>query len=234
MLPSACDGQPRGVEMMVQPVVSRSQRRIERKQLVLVIVLILAVAGVSFSLGVLFGQRSASAPVLVMDADTQIPAKVAQVAPPPPPQEEAVPEKPEKLTFYDNLPKGNQAPLGSGINLPPEEKPIRPVEVKPKRSVKETPRPAAIATEQADLPAATAGGAFIIQVASFRTGEDAKKLAGRLKGYKISAFVEKADLGDKGVWHRVMAGPYSRRESADEVAAVLKKKERLSALVRQR
>ena len=43
--------------MMAQPVVSRTQRRIERKQLVLVVVLILAVAGVSFSLGVMFGKR---------------------------------------------------------------------------------------------------------------------------------------------------------------------------------
>ncbi len=44
--------------MMAQPVVSRSQRRIERKQLVLAVILILAVAGVSFSLGVLYGKQS--------------------------------------------------------------------------------------------------------------------------------------------------------------------------------
>ena len=44
--------------MMAQPVVSRTQRRIERKQLVLVVILILVVAAGSFSLGVMFGQRS--------------------------------------------------------------------------------------------------------------------------------------------------------------------------------
>ena len=103
--------------MKVQPVVSRTQRRIERKQLMLIVVLIIAVAAVSFSLGMMFGQRNVSSQGLVAEVDSSTPAKVTQIVPPPPPQEETVPEKPERLTFYDNLPKGNQAPLGSGINL---------------------------------------------------------------------------------------------------------------------
>jgi cell division septation protein DedD len=174
----------------------------------LIVVLIIAVAAVSFSLGVMFGQRNVSSQELVAKADSSTPAKVTQIVPPPPPQEETGPEKPERLTFYDNLPKGNQAPLGSGINLPPEQ---------PTKAVQ-----------------ATAEASFVVQIASFRTGEDAKGLAARLKLYKLPTFVETADLGDKGVWYRVLAGPYSSREGADTVAVLLKEKERLSALVRKR
>lgn len=220
---------------MVQPVVTRSQRRIERKQVVLVTVLILAVAGVSFFLGVLFGQRTGSAPGFAVDIEKTKQPVVTKVVPPPPPppQLETVAEKPEKLTFYDNLPKGSQAPLGSGINLPPEQK--KPAtEVQQKDVVKAaalptvpTPKPVTEQTASVDI-------AFVVQVASFRTREDADKLADHLKGYQLSTFVESADLGTKGVWYRVLTGPYASRESADQTAKLLQEKERLSALVRKR
>lgn len=219
--------------MMVQPVVSRSQRRVERKQLLLIVVLILAVAGVSFSLGVIFGRKSAPAQALIPGVEKTNPGEVTQVAPPPPPQTEIVPEKPEKLTFYDNLPKGNQAPLGSGINLPPEQ-PKKPAQVKTKSSVKQAKPPQTVSPEVSKSPRPSAEGSFIVQIASFRTSEDAKKLATRLKDYNLLTFVEAADLGEKGKWYRVLAGPYSSREGAGKAASLLKEKERLSALVRQR
>ena len=219
---------------MVQPVVSRTQRRIERKQLMLIVVLIIAVATVSFSLGVMFGQRNVSNQGLIAEVDSSTPAKVTQIVHPPPPKEETEPEKPERLTFYDNLPKGNQAPLGSGINLPPEQ-PTKAVQAKPKRAVKQTEmKPVAAKPKQATVPTIAAEASFVVQIASFRTGEDAKGLAARLKLYKLPTFIETADLGDKGVWYRVLAGPYSSREGADTVAVLLKEKERLSALVRKR
>lgn len=219
---------------MVQPVVSRTQRRIERKQLMLIVVLIIAVAAVSFSLGVMFGQQTVSSQGVVAEVNSSTPAKVTQLIPPPPPQEEPLPEKPERLTFYDNLPKGNQAPLGSGINLPPE-KPKKAVQAKPKRTVKHAEvKPVAATPKKVTVPTVSAEGSFVVQIASFRTGEDAKALAARLKLYKLSTFIETADLGDKGVWYRVLAGPYSSRDGADTAAVLLKEKERLSALVRKR
>ena len=54
---------------MGQPVVTRSQRRIERKQVVLIGILILAVAGTSFVLGVNYGQRSADGSGLGVEAE---------------------------------------------------------------------------------------------------------------------------------------------------------------------
>ena len=173
---------------MVQPVVSRTQRRIERKQLMLIVVLIIAVAAVSFSLGVMFGQRNVSSQELVAKADSSTPAKVTQIVPPPPPQEETEPEKPERLTFYDNLPKGNQAPLGSGINLPPEQ-PTKAVQAKPKRAVKQTEmKPVASKPKQATVPTISAEASFVVQIASLRTGEDANVLSSLLNLYKLPTF----------------------------------------------
>lgn len=216
--------------MMVQAMVTRSQRRLERKQVVLIAVLILAVAGVSFSLGVLFGKNINSS--LDSSAGTEKPKLpvVASVVVPPPPVSEAVPEI---MTFYDNLPRGNQAPLGSGINLPQEQEKVA-TEIK-KEAVVKPPRlpPEPLPKAVKVTPAATAG-AFVVQVASFRTSDDAGKLASRLKDYKLSTFVESVDLGEKGVWHRVLVGPYNNREDADRTSGWLLEKERLSALVRQR
>ncbi len=220
---------------MVQPVVTRSQRRIERKQVVLVAVLILAVAGASFFLGVLFGQRGGSAPGFAVDIEKTKQPVLTKVVPlpPPPPLLEAVTEKTEKLTFYDNLPKGSQAPLGSGINLPPEQK--KPVaEVQQNDVVKAAALPAEPTPKPAPEQVASTDNAFVVQVASFRTREDAGKLADHLKVYQLKTFVESADLGAKGVWYRVLTGPYASRESADQTAKLLQEKERLSALVRKR
>ncbi len=216
--------------MMAQPVKTRSQRRIERKQLTLVIILILTLVGISFSLGVMFGKRSLR-PALVDDAETTSLSNVTQIAPPPQPAAAETETKPEKLTFYDNLPKGKQAPLGSGINLPPKVEVEPPAKPPPavQRNPPEPPRPV---TKKA--PEASSQGAFVVQVASFRTRADADKLVARLKAYDLTPFLEQAQLGDKGTWYRVLSGPYQTREHAERAVELLREKERLSALVRQR
>jgi DedD protein len=215
---------------MVQPVVTRSQRRVERKQVGLVIVLILAVAGISFALGLMFGQKDKPSPGMAVEVEKPKLPLVTKVAPPPPP---VVVEKPEQLTFYDTLPKGNQAPLGSGINLPPE-KVVVLTEVKKKEVAKPVSLPPEAQPKPTAAPAVSMEGAFVVQVASFSLSDDAKKMASHLKEYKLTTFVESVDLGNKGVWHRVLVGPYASREAADQAADLLQKKERLSALVRQR
>lgn len=215
---------------MAQAVVTRSQRRVERKQVVLIVVLIFAVAGVSFFLGVLFGRSGNSLPGFSEDAGKPTLPIVTRVVPPPPPTPEAAADK---LTFYDNLPKGNQAPLGSGINLPPEQN-KKAAEVKKKEASKTAKKSVVAEKKPVAAPVSSADGAFVVQVASFRTSEDAGKMADRLKSYKLATFVESADLGAKGVWYRVLSGPYTSRDNADRAADLLREKERLSALVRQR
>lgn len=220
---------------MAQPVVTRSQRRIERKQVVLIVFLVLAVAGASFFVGVLFGQRGGSLPGFTPDIEKpKLPVMATVVPPPQPPPMPVVTEDiPEKLTFYDTLPKGSQAPLGSGINMPPvQKKPA--IEPKQEEVIKPASMPSEPKPKTAVAPVASTDGAFIVQIASFRAREDAGKLVNHLKNYKLSTFVESADLGEKGVWYRVLAGPYASRESADQAAGLLQEKERLSVLVRKR
>lgn len=108
---------------MAGPIMTRSQRRMEKKQALVLLALVLAVSLVSFTLGVMVG-KSSREPVAV--------------APPPPERRPVIPpaslaakpptssRAPESLTFYDTLPKGEQPPLGSGINLAPADKTLPP------------------------------------------------------------------------------------------------------------
>lgn len=237
---------------MVRQVATRSQRRTEKRQAVVLLALVLTVALVSFTLGVMVG-RSAS------------PSAVAAVVPPPPRLPVAPPapaaaaplgeRAAEGLTFYDALPKGEQSPLGSGINLPPAR------EAAPTAAVAsgEPAKPAAGGDEttgtdgthgtdaEAPLPAtkpaakavssvapALAAGGYLVQAAAFRRSEDARALQAKLakKGYAV--FTEEAQLGEKGIWFRVYVGPYASAGAADAAVARLKADERLSALVRRR
>ena len=116
---------------MNRQILSRSERRLERKQVVILLILILAVALVSFALGVMAG-RSGSGRFAAREASVSIPPRMpVGKVPTPAPTGPGVPADPpatpaaaspaaSNLTFYDNLPRGEQPPLGSGINLPPQ------------------------------------------------------------------------------------------------------------------
>ncbi len=224
---------------MVRQVVTRSQRRMEKKQAVILLVLVLAVSLVSFTLGVMVG-RSGSRAAGVEAAAGAPPVRlpVAETAPPAAATAASAGERPaENLTFYDSLPKGDQPPLGSGINLPPAKEPAAavaesataaaPPAEKPAAAVKAPPPVAAVA------PASSAG-AYLVQAAAFRRSEDATALQLKLakKGYTV--FTQEALLGEKGTWYRVYAGPFATSEAAENTVARLKAEERLSALVRKR
>lgn len=116
---------------------TRTQRRMEKRQAVILLVLVLVVSLASFTLGVIVGRRGAerdlaqkiqqTEKVLVTQASSPVapsmpvPATGQQVDVPP---VEPVAEK-TKLSFYDDLAKETvteTVPLGSGINLAPVEK----------------------------------------------------------------------------------------------------------------
>lgn len=223
---------------MAQPVLSRSQRRIEKKQTLLILVMIVIVAGVSFFLGVLVGQKSRPLPGFSDEVNEVRLPTASQVVPAPPAPEPEPAAEPAQLTFYDNLPKGDQAPLGSGINLPPEDEKVAIPAIAPAK-VKKTTKAAVAAPvperqAASPKPAASAQGTFVVQVASFRTTEDARKLQTRLDKHGLTTFQERADLGQKGTWFRVLAGPYAERTDADRVVALIKVEEKMSGLVRKR
>lgn len=124
---------------------TRTQRRMEKKQALILLVLVLAVSLASFTLGVVVGRQGAERDLAQKQQAaekilvTQAPAQsVAEVAPQPAAKTVAessagaseTDQEETKLTFYDNLTKEETVPLGSGINLPPKsevvEKPVLP------------------------------------------------------------------------------------------------------------
>ena len=57
---------------------------------------------------------------------------------------------------------------------------------------------------------------YIIHVSSFKGIEKAREEALYLAGAGYPVFIYRVDLGSKGMWHRVYAGPYATREDAME------------------
>ena len=226
------------------PVASRTQRRFERRQRLVMLILVAAVTVASFFLGVMVGERGRG-PGSNGLADTAFQPAV-QIAPPPLPTGQYT--APQRLTFYDDLPKGNAAPLGSGINLPkngytppppapPPAPDTAPTPAVPPAQAQATKQPAPSVKPPAPAttppPKAAAGGSFVIQVASTKDQAEAKRLVDRLKAKGFAAAAERADLGAKGIWYRVVAGPYGDQVSAEKAAAQLKK-QKFSAMVRKR
>jgi DedD protein len=232
----------------------------EKKQVLFLLFLVLAVSLLSFTLGVMVGRRGAPAPLAQPAVETPARIPVAKGGAEPGPAASAVqpeaamqPRPGENLSFYDALPKGDQAPLGSGINLPPAEKqpapaaavaPTAPAATATAPTAPAKPAPAAsvakpVATTPDSAPAppaakAAVSGAYIVQVASFPQSADALALKERLAKKGYSAYTQEADLGAKGVWHRVYIGPFDDSATAGKTVERLVAEERLSGLVRKR
>jgi len=86
------------------------------------------------------------------------------------------------------------------------------------------------ATQQASAPQTTTfpAGSFVVQVAASRNEQDARSTAasisqrysGQLSGY--SPQVERADLGDRGIYYRVGVGPMNTQAAANSLCSNLK------------
>lgn len=108
----------------------------------------------------------------------------------------------------------------------------KPSTVAPK-PVETAPKPAATApsTASTSTPAVTptvTGGTHVVQVGAFRSNEEAmgmwKRMQGKLGDYLSgkSPDIEVADLGDKGVYHRLRVGPFSSSDDAKTYCEGLK------------
>ncbi len=222
---------------MNRQVHSRSERRMERKQVLVLLLLVVGVGLGCFALGVMVG-RSAAPAAPAVEAVAAPPARIPVAVAPPAadsqgreaPAVEGT-TAPANLTFYDNLPRGDQPPLGSGINLPPAVAEPSPA---PAATVAAPPRSAAPAVPAPVSRPAAKEESYLVQVASFTRPDDAGVLQARLAKKGFESFVQQADLGSKGVWYRVFVGPLAGVDAAERAAARLKAEEKLSPLVRKR
>ena len=228
---------------------TRSERRSEKKQSFVFIAFLFTVAIVCFASGFMVGRNTAPNIVAPVMAEESTRKPIAQK---PAVDAEAKQEKEaEKLTFYEALPKGEQQPLGTGINLPPQETQPEPAVIKqvavPPEKVKQAipekvfetakveqpaPKPAAVAkpSKPKSDPATTR---YILQVASFPQPDEAGKLLGKLTRGGYDVYVQQTDLGSKGVWYRVYVGPITGKSKATAMQGKIEKEFKVKPLLRK-
>ncbi|MDD2558650.1 MAG: SPOR domain-containing protein [Desulfuromonadaceae bacterium] len=76
------------------------------------------------------------------------------------------------------------------------------------------------------------GGAYVVQLASFRRDVDAQHLAQKLKA-DFPVYVRQVDLADKGQWFRVLAGPVTERAEADMLKQKMKERAGIEGFVKK-
>jgi len=93
----------------------------------------------------------------------------------------------------------------------------------------QTPAPVSTGTTAAAAPpSAVPQGGFVVQLASRRTEEQAlatfsdfqSRFGGQLGSYQ--PLIQRADLGDRGIFYRVQVGPMAEREAANQLCSDLK------------
>jgi len=252
---------------MMATLKTRTQRRMEKRQAVILLVLVLVVSLASFTLGVIVGRRGAERDLAQKIQQTEK-VLIAQTSPPvvpsmPPPTTEQQVNIPSvesasektKLSFYDDLTKeaaSQTAPLGSGINLAPVEKPevsnvVQPPIDLPDQPIvkKETTVVAAVVDQatqdgsikvaaqnnESEMPKADSAGHYAVQIGSFGAAGDAMTLKKKMLDKDYPAFMVEADLGKKGLWYRVRIGPYADSTAAKLAQKLLEKKEQIKGFV---
>ncbi|MBC7586350.1 MAG: SPOR domain-containing protein, partial [Tardiphaga sp.] len=129
-------------------------------------------------------------------------------------------------------PAARQAPARL-TGTPPAAAPARPANAPISLSPQAAPAPAAPArvannAPQAIAPATTAGGGYLVQIASQRSESEAAASFKALQGKYPSVLgsrtptIKKADLGEKGTYYRAMVGPFGSSEEAAQMCGSLK------------
>jgi cell division protein FtsN len=76
--------------------------------------------------------------------------------------------------------------------------------------------------------------AFYLQAGAFQNAPDADTLKARLALLGVEAMIQTTELPEKGVWHRVRAGPYTSIEELNQARETLKQNGVETTLIRVR
>jgi len=123
-----------------------------------------------------------------------------------------------------------EAPATKPIENPPvaatkpAETKTSPAVAKPVETAALPPPPAA---KTETTPAASAAGAYVLQIGAYKSQEDADAAWKTFKSKhpmaaSYSEDVRKADLGDKGTWYRLRMGSFADKAAASTVCEKLK------------
>jgi cell division septation protein DedD len=96
-----------------------------------------------------------------------------------------------------------------------------------------TPAPARPPEEPraARAPAASAEGAWTLQLSASQSKDEADKFAARLRDRGYAPFIAKAEVPGKGTWYRVRMGGFPTKEAAARYLQDFKRETQLSAFV---
>ena len=75
---------------------------------------------------------------------------------------------------------------------------------------------------------------YFLQAGSFQNAEDADNLKAKLAMLGVEASVHAADLSEKGIWHRVRVGPFTKIDDINQVRASLQRNGVQSSLIKVR
>jgi len=217
-------------------------------------VILISAISMSFALGVLTGwfvfrpaRKSAQGQPAPGVGAKGAPGTLAPQAVYPNPEASAAKGAEPPLTFYETLPKGGKAIIGSGLNpkkgdsaqpaklapvlssVPPPQQPAaqppaQPDAVKPGERKEQGSAPAdqAKKTPAGDTVTATkppgAPGKFCVQVASTQERKEAEALKARLTGKGLPAYIVESNLKEKGTWFRIRVGKHLSQQSAGDLA----------------
>jgi hypothetical protein len=132
-----------------------------------------------------------------------------------------------------------EAPQPRPLPPPPQAQLLPPPAVAPQVPVFATQAPGQAAAPGAKpTPGAAPPDGVEIQLASLRTPEAARDEWARLKREnadllgKLSAVAVRADMGDKGIYYRIEAGPLASKAAADHLCGALRQRDLGCQLVR--
>ena len=207
---------------------------------------IIAAYGLGVATGWLFFRVTPRPQAVAKPANVQLPGTVSvpqnptvnpggQVATPVTPSNAPAPP----LTFYDTLPKGEKAVMGSGLNPKAAVPPVKPqpdtapaVKAVPAAPASPAgkpatpanlPKPVVPASAPAKVPtmAPAKKGGFTVQVASTKDKAGAESIRARLAAHGKAAYIVEGQIADKGTWFRVRVGHKLDEAKARELAVTL-------------
>jgi cell division protein FtsN len=161
------------------------------------------VLGLVAALSIAFYLNRVANPFTARDkpAATQPPGKSASVdataatptakAPAPEAPGKAAPETKPRFDFYTILP---------GVEQPATDQDLRNRAVDSKAAIQER---------------------YFLQAGAFQNAQDADNLKARLALMGLEASIQTANLGEKGIWHRVRLGPYDDADALGRVRSQL-------------
>lgn len=209
----------------------------------LAIIVVVAVSGISFSLGYFVGGATGRGTGQLSEA----PARVVEPLSPPDiqpviPQPQTAPvAQPQIVIINDTQAESQQAQVANELAaLPPDEE-ASPAPVMKPRSAKAADKKTAAmepatreqANRAAVLKIAESKSAmyFTVQVGAFKTQADADALKKKIAGKGYSAFVQKSGAKADTVPYKVRVGSFKEKKDAESMSVKLGKAENIKGFV---